>query len=327
LLRTVLARRLALPPARVPLVARCPGCGAAGHGPVRLADAVDGAAGWTLSIAHSGILVAVAVGHRTGAPGVDVETAERAKDIEALAPRLLGPGHRERLALLPAPAKRAALLRIWTGAESYAKATGTGLGHALARVRTTVGAEGQVCVDAPDEPADWSVRAVQAHAPATRRPSRPGTAPAYSSTRAADRAPALLSVDGPGEGQPMNPMDRPTASVRRGTRRGRRMRHTDDNPATPADGAPAAPDDALEILVRARLAERVGTALSRDIGREEAFHDLGIDSLDIVTVLADLERECDVERITDGELWDIADSVGALVRHLSAHGRLPGEAL
>lgn len=165
LLRTVLARRLALPPARVPLVARCPGCGAAGHGPVRLADAVDGAVEWTLSVAHSGILVAVAVGHRAGALGVDVETAERAEDIEALAPRLLGPGHRERLARLPAPARRAALLRIWTGAESYAKATGTGLGHALARVRTTVDAEGRVNVAAPEEPAGWSVRAVPAHAP------------------------------------------------------------------------------------------------------------------------------------------------------------------
>ncbi|KAA6213154.1 acyl carrier protein [Streptomyces albofaciens JCM 4342] len=107
------------------------------------------------------------------------------------------------------------------------------------------------------------------------------------------------------------------------------MRHTDDNQATsaaPVDGAPAAPDGALETLVRARLAERVGAELARGIGREEKFHDLGVDSLDIVTVLAGLERECAVERITDGELWDIADSVGALVRHLSAHGRLPGEA-
>ncbi|MFI6638931.1 acyl carrier protein [Streptomyces sp. NPDC050504] len=112
------------------------------------------------------------------------------------------------------------------------------------------------------------------------------------------------------------------------------MRHPDNTPATPAaPNAPATPnapadpaDGALETLVRTRLAERIGTELSRSIGRDEAFYDLGIDSLDIVTVLADLERDCDVERIADGELWDIADSVGALVRHLSAHGRLPGEA-
>ncbi|MFI6638932.1 4'-phosphopantetheinyl transferase family protein [Streptomyces sp. NPDC050504] len=176
LLRTVLSARLGLPPARVPLVAHCPGCGAAGHGPVRLADDAperDSAAGqdaahvpeWTLSVAHSGILVAVAVGHRAGALGVDVETAERAEDIEALAPRLLGPVHRERLAALPAPARRAALLRVWTGAESYAKATGTGLGHALAGVRATVDARGRVRVAAPEEPAGWSVRSVPARAP------------------------------------------------------------------------------------------------------------------------------------------------------------------
>ncbi|MDN3270109.1 acyl carrier protein [Streptomyces sp. MA15] len=96
------------------------------------------------------------------------------------------------------------------------------------------------------------------------------------------------------------------------------MRHTDDGPTAPAA--------ALEDLVRERLAERVGPDLARGIAREDKFSELGIDSLDIVTVLAALERECAVERIADGELWDIADSVGALVRHLSAHGRLPGEA-
>ncbi|WP_228972952.1 acyl carrier protein [Streptomyces sp. DH12] len=96
------------------------------------------------------------------------------------------------------------------------------------------------------------------------------------------------------------------------------MRHTDDGPAAPAE--------ALEELVRERLAERVGTDLARGIAREERFTDLGVDSLDVVTVLAALERDCAVERIADGELWDVAESVGALVRHLSAHGSLPGEA-
>ncbi|MFF9077558.1 acyl carrier protein [Streptomyces sp. NPDC014646] len=96
------------------------------------------------------------------------------------------------------------------------------------------------------------------------------------------------------------------------------MRHTDDGPA--------APTAALEDLVRERLAERVGRDLARSITREDKFFELGIDSLDIVTVLATLERECAVERIADGDLWDVADSVGALVRHLSEHGRLPGEA-
>jgi acyl carrier protein len=81
----------------------------------------------------------------------------------------------------------------------------------------------------------------------------------------------------------------------------------------------------LESLVRDRLADRIGEDLARSVGREEKFHDLGIDSLDIVTVLAALERECGVDRIADGELWDIADTVDALVRYLSEHGRLSAE--
>ncbi|GAA1166173.1 hypothetical protein GCM10009654_23850 [Streptomyces hebeiensis] len=76
----------------------------------------------------------------------------------------------------------------------------------------------------------------------------------------------------------------------------------------------------LEALVREKLAERIGDDLAGSIGRGEEFHDLGIDSLDIVTVLAALERECAVDRIVDGELWDVAHSVDALVRHLSERG-------
>ncbi|WP_228972953.1 4'-phosphopantetheinyl transferase superfamily protein [Streptomyces sp. DH12] len=176
LLRSVLADRLGVPPGRVSLTARCPGCGGAGHGPVRLTahhgggdrDGYGGAAGdagWALSVAHSGSLVAVAVGHRAGPVGVDVETAERAEHIEELAPRLFRPDQRDRLARLPAPARRAALLRAWTGAESYAKATGTALGRALARVDATVDTGGRVAVAAPDRLAGWSVRAVPARAP------------------------------------------------------------------------------------------------------------------------------------------------------------------
>ncbi|MEU0280613.1 acyl carrier protein [Streptomyces sp. NPDC088147] len=94
------------------------------------------------------------------------------------------------------------------------------------------------------------------------------------------------------------------------------MRHTHDGQDTTGR---------LESLVRDRLAERIGEDLARSVGREEKFHDLGIDSLDIVTVLAALERECAVDRIADGELWDIADTVDALVRYLSEHGRTSAE--
>lgn len=163
LLRSVLSARLGVPPEDVALAARCPGCGTSGHGPVRLAG--DDAAGWTLSVAHSGSLVAVTVGHESGPLGVDVETAERTADIGELAPRLFGPQQTSRFARLAAPVRRAALLRAWTSAESYAKATGTGLGHALVRVGARLDAAGRVTVAGPEELAGWSVRAVPARAP------------------------------------------------------------------------------------------------------------------------------------------------------------------
>ncbi|MFD6654111.1 beta-ketoacyl synthase N-terminal-like domain-containing protein [Streptomyces parvus] len=83
--------------------------------------------------------------------------------------------------------------------------------------------------------------------------------------------------------------------------------------------APAA--DRTEALVRHRLGARIGAQLAHVLDRGEKFHDVGIDSLDIVVVLAELERDFAVERIADGELWDIADSVDALVRYLDAHGQ------
>jgi acyl carrier protein len=76
-------------------------------------------------------------------------------------------------------------------------------------------------------------------------------------------------------------------------------------------------DAAIEDLVRGHLAKRVGADLAQTIPGNEQFHRLGIDSLDIVVILAELERECGVERIANGELWEIAGSVRAMVRYLS----------
>lgn len=84
---------------------------------------------------------------------------------------------------------------------------------------------------------------------------------------------------------------------------------------------PATSAGELEGLVRKRLAGRVGPELAGTIPAADKFYDLGIDSLDVVSVLAELERDCAVDRIADGELWDIADSVNALVGYLAAHGR------
>ncbi|MFF8916965.1 acyl carrier protein [Streptomyces sp. NPDC015032] len=91
------------------------------------------------------------------------------------------------------------------------------------------------------------------------------------------------------------------------------------------DDRQASAADRTEALVRDRLGARIGAQLAHALDRGEKFHDVGIDSLDIVVVLAALERDFEVERIADGELWDIADSVDALVRYLDTHGHAPAE--
>ncbi|MCX4640458.1 acyl carrier protein [Streptomyces sp. P9-2B-2] len=92
-------------------------------------------------------------------------------------------------------------------------------------------------------------------------------------------------------------------------------------------GQPRTATPGIEELVRRTLAERVGAELAGAIPATEKFSDLGIDSLDLVVTLATLERECGVERIADGELWDIADSIGSLTAYLTEHATvLPGDA-
>lgn len=93
------------------------------------------------------------------------------------------------------------------------------------------------------------------------------------------------------------------------------------------EGPPEATTRRIEELVRGRLAQRVGADVADSIPATEKFYDVGIDSLDIVLTLAELERDCGVARIADGELWDIADSVGTLVAYLSEHATvIPEEA-
>ncbi|MCK1795262.1 acyl carrier protein [Streptomyces sp. XM4193] len=91
------------------------------------------------------------------------------------------------------------------------------------------------------------------------------------------------------------------------------------------DDRQASAAERTEALVRDRLGARIGAELAHALDRGEKFHDVGIDSLDIVVVLAELERDFEVERIADGELWDIADSVDALVHYLDTHGHAPAE--
>ncbi|MFE2941544.1 4'-phosphopantetheinyl transferase family protein [Streptomyces sp. NPDC059255] len=162
LLRSLLGGRLGLHPARVGLLTRCPGCGGTDHGPVRLApDGPD----WRISVSHAGLLAAVAVDYAGRPVGVDVETAARTVDLRGLEPRLFDSAQRRRLAGLSPYSRRIALLGAWTSAESYAKASGTALGHALGRIGAKVDADGRVSVARPGDLEGWAVRALPAGAP------------------------------------------------------------------------------------------------------------------------------------------------------------------
>ncbi|MFD9538604.1 phosphopantetheine-binding protein [Streptomyces sp. NPDC060022] len=76
----------------------------------------------------------------------------------------------------------------------------------------------------------------------------------------------------------------------------------------------------FEEEIRTRLEERVGHEVARGIGVDERFRDLGVDSLDLVHVLARLERDLEVPQIAAGDLWEVADTIGTLARHLARVG-------
>jgi acyl carrier protein len=74
----------------------------------------------------------------------------------------------------------------------------------------------------------------------------------------------------------------------------------------------------LERLVRHRLAAQIGAAVVGEMAVDDRFDELGVDSMKIVLVLAGLERDLAVERITEGELSEVGASIGTIVDHLVA---------
>ena len=67
--------------------------------------------------------------------------------------------------------------------------------------------------------------------------------------------------------------------------------------------------------MRRALGARVGEATARELPAAMPFAELGIDSLDIVFVVAEVERKLNRRLPTAGDLGEVAGSVDALVRH------------
>ncbi|WUW22584.1 4'-phosphopantetheinyl transferase superfamily protein [Streptomyces sp. NBC_01463] len=156
LARTALGALLGAEPGSVRLHTRCAECGGA-HGKPQ---PVGAAAGWELSISHSGEVVAVAVvrGH---AVGVDVEEFPGPVDpggppgsaggqgtgglpgVPAEFELVLADDERAAVAELPPQDRARACLTYWTRKEAVLKATGEGLYSAMT----------DLSVSAPHEPA------------------------------------------------------------------------------------------------------------------------------------------------------------------------------
>jgi phosphopantetheinyl transferase len=93
---------------------------------------VAGNPGLMLAVGHSGEFVACAVSTRP--VGVDIERSDRVEADHDLARRVCTVHERRQLERLPAPLRRAALIRLWTRKEAVVKALGVGLAIAPGRV-------------------------------------------------------------------------------------------------------------------------------------------------------------------------------------------------
>jgi 4'-phosphopantetheinyl transferase len=133
IVRRVLADKLDLSPADVPLDRSCPDCGRQ-HGKVT----VDG---MQLSVSHSGDRIVVAF-HPTDAVGVDVELINPGIDPESLAAVSLSELEAAELAAFEPEARARAFTQYWTRKEAVVKATGDGIRADLRKV----------VVSAPDQP-------------------------------------------------------------------------------------------------------------------------------------------------------------------------------
>ncbi|MEV7908653.1 acyl carrier protein [Streptomyces anulatus] len=71
-----------------------------------------------------------------------------------------------------------------------------------------------------------------------------------------------------------------------------------------------------EALVRRRLAERIGDEVAYGIGFDESFLMVGVDSLDLMHVVAQLEQDARVQQVAQAELWAVARSISSLVAYI-----------
>ena len=137
LVRAVLSRALRCAPAQVPIA-----LGTYGK------PAVAGSA-WQFNLAHTAHWLSV-VSAPHGALGLDIETHDRAINVQELSDIVLHPREREMLAQLSEPARRQTFVQLWAAKEAYVKAIGRGIAYGLAKLevdlvhKMVMGAEGHL---------------------------------------------------------------------------------------------------------------------------------------------------------------------------------------
>jgi len=117
-LREVLARYLAAPPARLSFV----------KGPFGKPSIAGSALEFNLSHCEDMVVVAIS---GCGAVGVDVERVRDMPDAKSLAAHFFAPAENAALAAAPVSERRGLFFSIWTRKEAYVKATGEGLSRPL----------------------------------------------------------------------------------------------------------------------------------------------------------------------------------------------------
>jgi 4'-phosphopantetheinyl transferase len=106
---------------------------------------------------HAGDTLVFAVGGRR-ALGIDVETADRRLDPDALAVRVLSANEQSALQKLPPAARRGYFLRLWTRKEAAAKADGRGLAIDLGSLDAVVAPGTVVQAQTSARTQRWTVR-------------------------------------------------------------------------------------------------------------------------------------------------------------------------
>jgi 4'-phosphopantetheinyl transferase len=101
----------------------------------------------SFSLSHTNGMVACAVTADVDV-GIDVECVDRDVDMPAIAARFFAPTEAAHLGQLDAAAQRDRFFDLWTLKEALVKALGTGMAGSLAALAFTIGADGDIRLDA-----------------------------------------------------------------------------------------------------------------------------------------------------------------------------------